>query len=171
MLAIKRVILLTNLLGIFCAVMNSRITLAQDKCEMALTDAEKLYAAGRFRSTVELLKPCLPDNVPPIHRERAYRLLALACIEEDYVEEAKVAINEILKRNCNYTGESAQDPKRYLDLLAEVKAQKSCSRPIWLWVAAAGVVTTVGAIYYIITLGESSPDEPLPEPPGLPVDK
>jgi len=140
---------------------------AQD-CDNIVAEAQKEYDAGRFSTAVRLLNLCEKvKEIPAEQRVFAYRLLALAHLAEDRVDEAKDAVKEILKLNCNYVGEPGQDPQPYQDLVAEVIEKGKCPKRPWPWIAAgAGVVT--GTVFFIVSRGKSEPDKPLPEPPALP---
>ncbi len=94
---------------------------AQDQCVNALAEAQKLYEFGRYTQIIELLNPCLPDNLREIERARAYRLLALAYLAEDYSEKAETAIKNLLKQDENYLPDPVQDPQQFIELVEKIR--------------------------------------------------
>jgi tetratricopeptide (TPR) repeat protein len=146
---------------------------AQDNCATVFTEAEKMYEAGRYAQAIELLKPCLPDGIPKIQRILAYRLLALAYLDDEYRNEAKEAIKKIFGINFDYKPDPVKDPPRYRSLVEEVK--KDLPTPLgrrlfggnkkWFWVG--GGVVTAGAVGFLARK-DKTPENDLPEPPALP---
>jgi tetratricopeptide (TPR) repeat protein len=104
------------------------IVRAQDQCVNALAEAQKLYELGRYTQIIELLNPWLPDNLREIERVRAYRLLALAYLAEEYPEKAETAIKNLLKQDENYLPDPVQDSQQFIELVEKVR--KRLLRPI-----------------------------------------
>lgn len=147
---------------------------AQEKCEMALAEAQSMYDAGRFAQAIVRLNLCVPDRIPPEQRLSAYRLLAICYLNEDYREEARTAIRKIFDINRQYEPDAVQDPQPYRDLAAEVKA--ALPTPLseklfggvkkWFWVGG-GTLATAG-IAVLLSKDKSTPEPDLPVPPDLP---
>ena len=142
-------------------------TIAQERCENAAVEAERMYDAGRFTQTVELLTECLPDGIPEIQRIGAYRLLALAYLTEDYFDEAKEVITKIFDLNRKYQADAVQDPQAYRDLVEEVR--KNIPIPIfekitggWKKWALLGVTAGVVAL---VASNRGEDAQPLPDFP------
>jgi len=146
-------------------------TFAQEKCETALAEAQNMYETGRFAQAIVRLNLCVPDRLLPEQRIGVYRLLAICYLNEDYREEARVAIRKIFDLKRQYEPD-VQDSQPYRDLAAEVKAAlpKPMSEKLfggfkkWLWIGggAAGVAAT------IIILQSKPEEKDLPGPPPLP---
>ncbi len=146
---------------------------AQDKCATVFAEAEKMYEAGRYAQAIELLKPCLPDGIPKIQRILAYRLLALAYLDDEYRNEAKEAIKKIFGINFDYKPDPVKDPPRYISLVEEVK--KDLPTPLgrrlfggkkrWFWIG--GSVVTAGAVGFLVRKDKTE-EKDLSEPPALP---
>lgn len=147
---------------------------AQDNCATAFAEAEKMYEAGRYAQAIELLKPCLPDGIPKIQRILAYRLLALAYLDDEYRNEAKEAIKKIFGINFDYKPDPVKDPPRYRSLVDEVK--KNLPTPLgrrlfggnkkWFWVGGGTLAST--GIAVLLSKDKKKPDPDLPVPPDLP---
>jgi len=170
--------LLSSLISILIATLVSdgmpvRLALAQDECETALADAQKMYAAGSFTSAIELLNQCLPDGIREIEKVQAYRLLALSHLQEDYPDQAKEAINKLLDQDKNYKPDPVNDPQNFIDLFEEVKAArpKSLGQKLfggmrkYYWIGG-GALLAAGIIRNNLPKDEREPD--LPGPPDLP---
>jgi hypothetical protein len=154
---------------IFVAAINSFIppVQAQDTCATASIEAGKMYEVGRFDEVIELVKACLADDSLGIEKLPAYRIVALTYIAIDHIEEAKEAIGKILDLNTKYEPNPIQDPRRYIELVEQVKQQRLISgkrHKRWMWLGASGMAAAAGIVTAIIVGGKEQP-EPLPPPP------
>lgn len=170
---------------------------AQEKCEKQLADAEQKYFTGRFDEAVNLAGLCLTDGGPSdVERLRAYRLIGLSYIAKDYLEQAKNAVEKLLKLVPTFEPDPNQDPPEFTRMVIEMKqaisAQqkeeqqaapvepKETVQPVkksgskkWLWIGG-GVGAVVAAV---IIAGSGGDDKPpvvpafLPEPPPLPINR
>jgi len=100
-------------------------THAQGQCATALTNAEQMYAAGRFTAVIQILNRCLPDDIPEEQRLRAYRLLALAYLAEDYSDRAENAIEELLELAPGYQPDLAHESEEFVALINRVKIRST----------------------------------------------
>ncbi len=92
---------------------------AQEKCINALIEAQKLYETGRYVQVIELLNPCLPDSIRD--KVRAYRLLALAYLAEEYTDKAEDAVEKLLKQDRTYAPDPINDSPEFIALVSKVK--------------------------------------------------
>ncbi len=146
---------------------------AQSKCETAVTDAQEMYDIGRSADVIVLISHCLPDSIPQTEKVRAYRLLALSYLAEDFDSEARVAVNKLLDLNKNFEPDPTQDDARFIKQVEEeneIRAQKKSKRKKWFFIG--GGVVLAGVTTAIITaVGGGTPRERLPDPPVFPDDQ
>lgn len=165
---------------------------ATDPCEDALAAADSAYVNGNFEDAVRLVSPCLDrTNVPEEQSVQAYRLLSLAHLQQNELQEARAAIVNILGLRPEYEADPVEDPPSYVSLVSIVRrdvqpAQQAevpdedASTPFFrrtsTWLSIAGTLV-VGGVVTLVTLGQGGggddggdppPTEPLPEPPGTP---
>jgi tetratricopeptide (TPR) repeat protein len=165
---------------------------AQGKCSQELNDAEQKYNTGRFDEAIESITKCLgKPGITEDEKMRAYRLLGLAYIAKDYLEDAKTAVKKLLDMVPNYQSDPVQDPPPFTKMVEEVKEQKQTQKekpapvvpPVtkpqeekggskkWYYIGggvlAAGVITGI-----ILSSGGDGngpePLQPLPGPPSVP---
>jgi len=105
------------------ALINSHGALAQEGCETALTDAERLYNEGRFDDVIEILEACLPDDLTEGEKGKAYRLLSLTYLAKDYLEQARRAIVNLLEIAPSWQPDPVQDPPPFTQMVAEVREE------------------------------------------------
>ncbi len=178
-----------------CSVVNT--CAAQEKCEKQLADAERKYFTGRFDEAINLAGLCLTDGGPSdAERLRAYRLIGLSYIAKDYLEQAKNAVEKLLKLVPTFEPDPNQDPPEFARMVIEMKQaisaqQKTEEQPPapveptepvqpakkggskkWLWIGG-GVGVVVAAVIFAGSRGDKPPDTPvlLPEPPPLPANR
>jgi len=157
---------------------------AQGKCAEQMTQAEKEYTNGNFDAAINLLTACLDaGQFTQPEKQRAYKLLGLAYIGKDYVDQAKTAIWRLLELVPKYEPDPAQDPPGFTNMVQEMKkeiaAQKEEKKPEtgkkgksrkWLWIGG-GVAVGVGAAVVLSGGSEAAtPAAPklLPGPPAIP---
>jgi hypothetical protein len=96
---------------------------AQDKCATALTEAQKMYEAGRFKQAIELLTICPLDSMPKKEQMLFYRVLACSYLAEDYFTEAKQTTKALLRIDPEYKTDSGYDPPQFIKLIDELRNQ------------------------------------------------
>ena len=154
---------------------------AQDiDIEKTLTDAEQKYTEGRFDETIALLTVCIDSpNVTREQKQRAYRLMGLTYIAKDYLTEAKISIENLLKLVPNYQPDPIFDPPPFINLVKEVQdetvakqvttKEEEPSSNIWWYVGGGAAVVLVGAV--LLSGGsdeETTQPQSLPAPPDIP---
>lgn len=93
-------------------------------CATALAKAETQYVQGQLDETITLLAPCLGrEAVAAAEAVSAYRLLALSYIKKGNLEEAKIAVLELLNRSPSYEPDPIRDLPSYAALVNVVKQQ------------------------------------------------
>jgi len=116
--AIISMLILTLLFNPFCLLLAQ----TQDKCEKELTDAEQKYYAGRFDEAIEQARRCLSNTgLSDAEQLRAYKLMSLAFIAKDYLEQAKSAVQRLLELVPTYEPDPDQDPPPFTNMVKEVK--------------------------------------------------
>lgn len=114
-------------------------------CTSSLARAEEQYLQGQLDAAITLLAPCLGrEEIAVAEAISAYRLLALSYIKKGSLEEAKVAILELLNRSPSYEPDSIRDLPSYTALVNVVKQQL---------VLAAGQMP--------VNTGDDSPEVPI----------
>ena len=165
---------------------------AQGKCTQELNDAEEKYNTGRFDEAIESITKCLnKSGITEDEKMRAYRLLGLAYIAKDYLEDAKTAVQKLLDMVPNYVSDPVQDPPPFTKMVEEVKEQKLTQKkePVprvtqvtepeeqkggsKKWYYIGGGVLAAGVLVGIIASGGgdgngNGPAEALPGPPSIP---
>jgi len=94
---------------------------AQEKCDTAIPDAEKKYNAGRFDEAISILENCLPGDFTEKDRGEAYRVLALAYVGKDYLEQAREAVKKLLELVPDWEPDPIQDPPQFQRMVEEMK--------------------------------------------------
>jgi len=158
---------------------------AQEKCPEQIAKAEQAYINGSFDEAIVLLTTCLEaGQLNPAEKLRVYKLLGLAYIGKDYVEQAQSAIRKLLELVPQYEPDPAQDPPGFANMVQEMKkaiaAQKQQKEPAavkkggkkkWLWIGGGVVAAGVTVVALSGGGGEEGPapaSRLLPNPPDLP---
>ena len=175
---------------VFFAVLNScRISMAQDKCTKQLVEAEQKYYAGRFDETIGLAMQCVnSSDITEADKLQAYRLIGLAYIAKDYLEQARAAVKKLLELFPTYEPDPDQDPPPFTNMVKEMKlaleaeeekrgpavpkepeVQKRGRGKTWLFIGG-GVVAGVVAVLVAGSggNGDGNGPKPLPFPPDPP---
>lgn len=146
---------------------------SQEKCVNAVTDAQEMYEKGLSPEVILLLSHCLPDSIPQTEKVRAYRLLALSYLAEDFDNEARVAVKKLLDLNENFESDPTQDDAGFIKQVEEekeIRAQKKSKRKKWFLIGG-GVVLAGLTTAILTTVGGETPRPRLPDPPVFPDDK
>ena len=97
----------------------------QDDIRMIYHEAEENYATGRIDQARDLLKNHLSEFDGSL-RESAYRLMSLCYLANDDEDEAEYYAS-LLLRESPYYSVTPQDPKRFADIIAQIKAGLSAT--------------------------------------------
>lgn len=169
---------------------------AQDRCERAIAEAETQYVEGRFGEVITTLAPCMNrDDILIEDAVAAYRLRALAFIRRGDVEEARLALIELLSREPEYEPDPIRDIPSYVALVELVRRELQLDEPptpvagepavddlpqeqqrSWLrsnrgWLIAGGSAALVGIITAVAASGGGGGNtgtNTLPGPPVMP---
>lgn len=133
----------------------SKVTLAQDECELILTQATEEFNAGHLTGIAGMLKDCLDKNQRRDWRQRAYLLLAETyLLLEDPVNAEQSYLN-VLRANPEYITDPSRDP---IDLV--YLSGKFTATPIFSFHGYAGPnITPVRVIHDVQAGGEPSTKE------------
>ena len=118
--------LLFMLISIYLICGNSLvIAQSQEVCTKQLAQAENDYNRGRFDEAINMITECLgKSGMTEQERMRAYRLLGLAYLAKDYLEDARSAVRKLLDMVPNYESDPVQDPPPFTKLIEEVKQEQ-----------------------------------------------
>jgi len=106
------------------AVITQRAAVAQAtvNCEEELQEADKNWRTGNFDAAISILSNCLgKEGLAESERLKAYRLLGLVYISQDYLNDAKKAVEKLLDLVPDYEPDPVQDPPMFAKLVAELK--------------------------------------------------
>ena len=164
-------------------------------CETALTEGEEAYRNGNFDAAISRVSACLDQqNVPADEAVRAYRLVSLAHLRLNELQQARAAIVNIFGLRPGYEADPIEDPPEYVSLVSIVRREvqpevppagaepaEDDRTPFFkrgsTWLSILGSVA-VGGVVTLLTLGQGGDDgcgghQPtgpnhLPPPPGTP---
>ena len=91
------------------------ISMAQDQCAVALSEAEDKYDQGRLYEIPELLQSCLEFGFSKEEKIRAYRLLTLSYLFLNYYNEADSLYLKLLRLSPEYNINDELDPKEIIN--------------------------------------------------------
>jgi hypothetical protein len=168
---------------------------AQDdvSCTEAIAAAEEAYRNADFEVAIRRVSVCLEQSdIPTDQVVRAYRLLSLAHLRLNELQQARAAIVNIFGLRPRYEADPIEDPPEYVSLVSivrrEVRPEAPPEEPIVdertpffkrgsTWLSILGSIAVGGAVTFL-TLGQGSGDDggttpptgpdPLPPPPGTP---
>lgn len=182
------------------AVMGMSPATAQEgpTCEEAIAAGEEAYLNTNFQEAINRVSACLDrQDVPENQAVRAYRLLSLAHLRLNELQQARAAIVNILGLRPEYEADPVQDPPEYVSLVSIVKREvqpagpppadeepaEDESTPFFkrgsTWLSILGSIA-VGGVVTLLTLGQGgggddgggngppTGPQPLPPPPGTP---
>ncbi|HMG90448.1 MAG TPA: porin family protein [Chryseolinea sp.] len=128
----------------------SKVTLAQDECELILTQATEEFNAGHLTSIAAMLKDCLDKNQRRDWRQRAYLLLAETYLLLEDPANAEQSYLNVLRANPEYITDPSRDP---IDLV--YLSGKFTATPIFSFHGYAGPnITPVRVIHDVHSGGE-----------------
>ena len=159
------------LLGLLLLVLTAPHAAAQTLCDgTRLEQAVNTYDFGRFGQTFALLKPCVPEGfAEKRQRISAYRLMALAYVATDSLEQARTWVRKLLKADSRFAPDPQVDPLLFTDLVRDLK-------PKWYtflwkgnaWYKWVGRGVVVGGLVSLPLLLRDNTPPDLPGHPGLP---
>ncbi len=97
---------------LFISLISIESNAQQNNCAFKLEEAESLYEAGIFDSIPSMLRPCIDNGFENEELSRAYKLLILIYLFEDYQEMAELTMNKFLKKFPEYELK-ANDPVEF----------------------------------------------------------
>ncbi len=129
----------------------SKLTFAQDECELILTQATDEFNAGHLSVIPTMLKDCLDKNQGRDWRQRAYLLLAETYLLLEDPTNAEKSYLSVLRANPEYITDPSRDP---IDLV--YLSGKFTATPIFSFHGYAGPnITPVRVIHDVQIGGES----------------
>ena len=143
--------------------------------ESRLREAQSAFNIGKFRTTVQLLQPCLetkgysPRGLRGFsekrYRFRAHRLIAISYIAMDSLDRARLYVREMLKLRPAYAPDPDEgDPLILGQLIEEVRPRRR-----WLrYAIVGGVAVATGVTAILLTGQDEGGPPPLPDPPVFP---
>ena len=162
------------------------------QCTDAIAAGEEAYRNAEFETAISRVSSCLDQSsIPTDQAVRAYRLLSLAHLRLNELQQARSAIVNIFGLRPGYEADPIEDPPEYVSLVSIVRRDvqpevppaepaEDDGTPFFkrgsTWLSILGSVA-VGGVVTLITLGQGGGDdgggdptgpEPLPEPPGTP---
>lgn len=93
-------------------------------CTSAIEEAESQYQSGNFDVAIRQLYECLiQEEVSQENVIAGHRLLALAYLRKDDLDNARLTIVRLLGQAPEYTPDAVQNPPAYVSLVQNVKDQ------------------------------------------------
>lgn len=140
-------------------------------CEAALEDALESFSEQKFDQIITFLTDCPPDRwLEKSQKILGYELLAQAYFEKELLDSAKVALNELLALQPDYSPQPPQYPAGFISTVQAVKDERarkeggSLLKNKWFWIGGAAVA----AAAVILIAQKPQAEESLPEAPDPP---
>lgn len=128
------------------------MTMAQDQCAVALSEAEDKYDQGRLYEIPEMIQPCLNNGFSKEEKVRAYRLLTLTYLFLNYYNEADSSYLELLKLSPEYSINDELDPMEIIN-----HHEKFTTRPIYyLTMGKVGINLSQSNVLIDYSISEAS---------------
>jgi tetratricopeptide (TPR) repeat protein len=109
---------------LFFLSLSAEVAQAQEDCPAKLTQAENAYTNGRFDEAIDLLSECVnKGKLSRAEEQRALKLLGLAFLAKDYVEQAKNTIQKLLELVPGYEPDPDQDPPVFTNMVKQMKEE------------------------------------------------
>lgn len=96
---------------------------SQADAQELYNQALQVYNEGQFSKCEQLTLSMLP-SADGMLKTSGYRLLALCCLEQGNTEAAKQYVEKMLKNDPYFTP-SLGDPRRFMDLVSEIKSAEA----------------------------------------------
>ncbi len=152
-----------------------RAAAAQIACtDDTIAEASNSFHFGRFPTTINLLRQCLPDRPEPkSSRVAAYRLMALSYIATDSLDLARASVGAILRLDAGFESDRSADPPLFSQFVDDM-------RPRWYswlyrgnewykWVGRGVIVGAAASIPFVLSADSREPD--LAGPPAFPASR
>ena len=152
-------------------------------CRDDLARAEENYKKGRFEEAISLLESCLDKSgLQQTDRRKAYRLLGLTYLAQDYRDQAKQAVTQLLRLIPDYVSDPNQDPPPFSLMVDEIRREMyppvtaplsaqtkgKSSKKKWILIGL-GALAAGAAVALLLPQGESTtPPAAIAGPPALP---
>lgn len=163
-------------------------------CDDAIAAAESAYLNGNFQEAINQASACLNrQDVSQDDAIASYRLISLAHLRRNELQQARAAIVNIFGLQPGYEADPIEDPPEYVSLVSIVRREVQPEVPpaeepaeeertpffrrTSTWLSLVGSLA-VGGVVTFLTLGQGGGDdggggpptgpEPLPPPPGTP---
>jgi len=91
------------------------LAVGQDRCAVALNEAQDKYDQGRLYEVPELISSCIENGFTKEQKITAYRLLTLTYLFLNYFEKADSAYLELLKLSPEYDINDDLDPMEIIN--------------------------------------------------------
>ena len=149
-------------------------------CKIALEEAQQFLDLHRTNDVIDIFKKCPPDlwlNEPG-QKLRAYRLLTIAQLQQNELNQAEEAANNLLNINSDYDPTTAPNPDNFIELIERLKKERRereqartqyKKRRLRYWLIGGAAILTAGVATTVI-LTQDEPVKNLPTPPGPPND-
>jgi len=99
---------------------------AQDDCALILDKAQKQYENGIIEEIPQLLAPCLQQGFSPTERIQAFKLIILANLFDQNIEDAEKNMLNFLKNYPEYQV-SSTDPAEFVQLFKSYRVLRILS--------------------------------------------
>ena len=109
-----------------CVLLNTEESKAQSStnCDQEMTEANELYARGRFDEAINTIEQCLgKQGLPEEQRRAAYRIIGLSYIGKGLAGDAKESVRRLLALAPNYEPDPVLDPPDFVTLVEETRAE------------------------------------------------
>ena len=148
----------------------SGIKTIQDDCKKEIEEAKIKYTETKFDEVITMLNKCLnKSGLPNEQLVTAHSFLAKAYEAKSLEDEAKAAIEKLLRLFPNYKADPVNDKPAYVDMVEEVRIEmkKKMDGGInWLLIAGGGAVAGIVAV--VVLAGKKRDNGQLPSPPPIP---
>ena len=112
------------------AFLDASAQVTEETCESVLVEAEEQFINGFFDEAIALLEPCTAtDSASQEQLAKTFKLLADVYLAKKYVSEARDAIANLLDLSPNFTPDSNLDSPTFMELLAEIRAERTVPQP------------------------------------------
>ena len=109
------------------------VVYGQDNCAEALKKAQRSYNEGIIEKVESLLKPCMENGFDTEQKLQALKLIMLANIYDEKVEQAEENMLKFLEIEPEYEVNPSSDPEEFATLFSTFKTS-----PLWSFGIIAG---------------------------------
>jgi hypothetical protein len=128
------------------------------QCVQEYEQAETAYFDASFDHAIRLLRTCLEEaELESDAQVRFYRLLSFAHIAQDEREQARTAIEQLLRVAPDYAPDPETDRPDYVTLVREVKADRPSTQEDdgrrWMRWVLGGAIVVAGVLAAVLIGG------------------